>query len=286
MRWQLGRRSTNVEDQRGFGAGAGVSLGGGALLLIAVVATLMGADPSTVIDMLSQSRVAVDDGGQAPGGPPPAGDEQADFVSAVLGDTEDTWTALFAARGQRYTPPKLVLFSDAVRSACGLGSAAVGPFYCASDRKVYIDLAFFRDLERRFGAPGDFARAYVIAHEVGHHVQNLLGITEQVERRGARLGPAERNALSVRVELQADCFAGVWGHHAGAERHLLEAGDAEQGLRAAAAIGDDRLQRQAGGTVQPESWTHGSSQQRVEWLRRGLERGDVDACDTFGRAGD
>ncbi len=264
-----------------------MALGGGAMLLIAVVATLMGADPATVIDMLSQTgQVSVDDRGGDQGGPPPAGDEQADFVSRVLGDTEDTWTELFSASGRRYDPPRLVLFSNATRSACGMGSAAVGPFYCPGDRQVYIDLSFFHDLDARFGAPGDFARAYVIAHEVGHHVQNLLGITEQVERRAAGLDPSGRNALSVRVELQADCFAGVWGNHAGKERHLLEEGDVEEGLRAAAAIGDDRLQRRAGGTVQPESFTHGSSQQRVEWLRRGLERGDVEACDTFGRAGD
>ncbi len=286
MRWELGRRSENVEDRRGIGAGAGVTLGGGAMLLIAVAATLMGVDPRVVLDMLSQTQVAVDDGGDQTGGAPPADDKQAEFVARVLGDTEDTWTKLFAAGGRRYDPPKLVLFSDAVRSACGLGSAAVGPFYCPRDRKVYIDLSFYRDLAERFGAPGDFARAYVIAHEVGHHVQNLLGITEQVEQRGARAGPGGTNALSVRVELQADCFAGVWGHHAGTERHLLEEGDAEEGLRAAAAIGDDRLQRRAGGTVQPETFTHGSSQQRVEWLRRGLESGDVDACDTFARGAD
>ncbi len=286
MRWELGRRSTNVEDRRGIGAGAGVTLGGGAMLLIAVAATLMGVDPSTVLNILSQTQVAVDDGGGQTGGPPPAGDEQADFVSAVLGDTEDTWSEIFASGGRRYAPPKLVLFSNAVQSACGMSSAAVGPFYCPPDRKVYIDLSFFHDLDARFGAPGDFARAYVIAHEVGHHVQNSLGISEQVERSGARLDAAGRNALSVRVELQADCFAGVWGNHAGAQRHLLEDGDVEEGLRAAAAIGDDRLQRRAGGTVQPESFTHGTSQQRVEWLRRGLDRGDINACDTFGRGGD
>jgi len=286
MRWELGRRSENVEDRRGIGAGAGVTLGGGAMLLIAVAATLMGVDPRVVFDMLSQTQVAVDNGGTETGGAPPADDRQAEFVQRVLGDTEDTWTEIFSAGGRRYALPKLVLFSDAVRSACGLSSAAVGPFYCPPDAKVYIDVSFFRDLEQRFGAPGDFARAYVIAHEVGHHVQNLLGISEQVERRSAGLDAAGRNALSVRVELQADCFAGVWGNHAGSERHLLEEGDVEAGLRAAAAIGDDRLQRRAGGTVQPETWTHGSSQQRVEWLRRGLERGDVEACDTFKSARD
>ena len=258
MRWQLGRRSTNVEDRRGFGVG-GASLGGGALLLITVAAAFLGVDPSMLLQVIEGTRVAVDGGADAPGGPPPAGDEQADFVAAVLGDTEDTWQQLFVDANRRYEPPRLVLFSDAVNSGCGFGSAAVGPFYCPADRKVYIDLSFFRELDQRFGAPGDFAQAYVIAHEVGHHVQNLLGVADQVHRRQARAGEAERNELSVRLELQADCFAGVWGHHAGRQRDLLEAGDVEEGLNAAAAIGDDRLQRQAGGTVQPESWTHGSS---------------------------
>jgi len=283
MRWKLGRRSTNIEDRRGVrvGPGSGLRLGGGAVLLIAVVALLMGGDPGRILEILEQPQVTVS---EEPGSGPPAGpanDEQADFVAAVLGDTEDTWEQVLAEAGRRYQPPRLVLFSDAVQSACGLGSAAVGPFYCPGDRKVYIDLAFFRELDERFGAPGDFARAYVIAHEVGHHIQNLLGIADQVSRLSARLGAAERNALSVRQELQADCFAGVWGHHAGKQRDLLEQGDVEEGLDAAAAIGDDRLQRRAGGYVQPESWTHGSSAQRVRWFRRGLELGRVGECDTF-----
>jgi uncharacterized protein len=282
MRWQLGRRSTNVEDRRGMGMGSGAAMGGGMLLLITVAATFLGVDPSVLLQVIEGTRVAVDGGDDAPGGPPPAGDEQADFVSAVLGDTEDTWEQLFGSANRRYEPPRLVLFSNAVNSGCGFGSAAVGPFYCPMDRKVYIDLSFFRDLDQRFGAPGDFARAYVIAHEVGHHVQNLLGVSDRVQQGQVRAREAQRNELSVRLELQADCFAGVWGHHAGRQRDLLESGDVEEGLNAAAAIGDDRLQRQAGGTVQPESWTHGSSRQRAQWLRRGLETGDVQQCDTFG----
>jgi predicted metalloprotease len=283
MRWQMGRRSEHVEDRRGMRVGGGgVALGGGTVLVIALVAMLMGVDPTLILQGIEQTQVGVGDETQQRGGPPPEGDEQAAFVSVVLADTEDTWKALFAGGNQRYQEPTLVLFSDAVQSACGMSSAAVGPFYCPADRKVYIDLGFFRELDARFGAPGDFARAYVVAHEVGHHVQNLLGIAEQVQRMSARLGAEERNALSVRQELQADCFAGVWGHHARRERNLLEEGDVEEGLNAAAAIGDDRLQRHAGGRVQPESWTHGSSEQRVQWLRRGLESGDVSRCDTFG----
>jgi predicted metalloprotease len=202
------------------------------------------------------------------------------FASKVLADTEDTWQAIFQREtGRSYPPPTLVLFSDAVDSACGMNSAAVGPFYCPADQKVYIDLAFYRDLEQRFGAPGDFAQAYVIAHEVGHHVQNVTGVFEQVRRRSTA---QTANDLSVRQELQADCYAGVWGHYA-AQKQLLDPGDLEEGLNAAAAIGDDRIQRRTQGRVTPESWTHGSSQQRVEWFKRGMESGRPDACDTFSR---
>ena len=230
-------------------------------------------------------------GGDAPSAPtqsapPPSAsapgvrDETKDFVARVLGDTEDTWSAIFRKGGREYQPPKLVLFRGAVDSACGMASSAMGPFYCPSDDKVYLDRSFFEDLSRRFGAPGDFARAYVIAHEVGHHVQNQLGITQKVaqQRRGA--SEARSNALSVRVELQADCLAGVWGHYAG-QRNLLDPGDVEAGLSAAAAIGDDRLQQQSRGRVSPESFTHGSSAQRVRWFRAGLESGDVNQCNTF-----
>jgi hypothetical protein len=216
--------------------------------------------------------------------PPAAGaptDEGADFVSVVLADTEDTWSALFAQAGSRYQPPKLVLFSQVVRSACGMAQSAMGPFYCPPDQAVYIDLDFYRELRDRFGAPGDFAQAYVIAHEVGHHVQTLLGTSEQVRAAQQRAGEAQANALSVRLELQADCYAGVWAHHAQRSRQVLEAGDIEEGLGAAAAIGDDRLQQQTQGRVVPESFTHGSSQQRVEWFSRGLEQGSLEGCDTF-----
>jgi hypothetical protein len=262
--------------------GKAAPLGGGALLVILLIAFLTGEDPTQLLDAVNPPQVSVDGGGAYPsgGGDRPT-DEGADFVSVVLADTEDTWNALFAQRGERYREPNLVLFSDAVSSACGFNSAAVGPFYCPADDKVYLDLSFFADLHRRFGAPGDFAQAYVIAHEVGHHVQNLLGISDQVHRLRSRAGRAEANALSVRMELQADCLAGVWGYHANRQRRMLEPGDVEEGLRAAAAIGDDRLQRQAGGYVHPESWTHGSSEQRVRWLRRGLESGRMEVCDTF-----
>jgi predicted metalloprotease len=207
-----------------------------------------------------------------------------DFVAVVLADTEDTWRALFPRMGRQYEDPTLVLFSGAVRSACGMAGAAVGPFYCPADRKVYIDLAFYRDLKERFRAPGDFAQAYVIAHEVGHHVQTLLGISQDVAARRQRLDAARGNALAVRLELQADCLAGLWAHHADRARQILEVGDVEEALNAAAAIGDDRIQARTQGHVVPESFTHGTSEQRVRWFRRGLQTGDVEQCDTFGAA--
>jgi len=281
MRWREARRSRNIEDRRGLRPATGVKVGGGAVVLIAVVVLLLGGDPSTVLQMIGDTGPAM------MGEPAPAGtlgtpaDEAGEFVASVLGDTEDTWGPLFADMGRTYEAPMLVLFDDIVSSACGMNSAAVGPFYCPADRQVYIDLAFYRDLRERFGAPGDFAQAYVIAHEVGHHVQNQLGISDQVRAARSRAGRTEGNALSVRMELQADCLAGVWGYHAGTSRELLEQGDVEEALSAAAAIGDDRIQRQATGRVSPESWTHGSSEQRVRWFRRGLETGRVDRCDTF-----
>jgi predicted metalloprotease len=273
MRWQGGRRSENVEDRRGIG-GAGLKIGGLGALLFAVVAMLLGVDPRTVLQLLEQ-QPQVSTGGDAapPGGAAAPTDAQADFVSVVLADTEDTWEALLTAHGARYQKPTLVLFSDAVESACGYNTAATGPFYCPPDQKVYIDLSFFHELDRRFGAPGDFAQAYVVAHEVGHHVQNLLGVL------GGGGRGAAANAISVMQELQADCFAGVWAHHADAQRGVLEQGDVEEGLNAAAAIGDDRLQRSAGQRVSPESWTHGSSEQRVRWFRQGLQAGRMEACD-------
>jgi hypothetical protein len=258
----------------------GVPIGCGGLVLI-LLFVLLGGDPQQIVDVLGSgggpsASMPADGGGAGAGAP---GDELGRFASVVLADTEDTWGEIFAAQGVRYQQPTLVLFSDAVRSACGFNSAAVGPFYCPADSKVYLDLAFFDRLTRRFGAPGDFAQAYVIAHEVGHHVQNELGISRRVEQQRRRSrSDAEANEWSVRLELQADCLAGVWAYHA---RDLLEPGDVEEGMRAASAIGDDTLQRQAGARVRPESWTHGSSAQRVEWLRRGLASGDPDACDTF-----
>jgi hypothetical protein len=209
----------------------------------------------------------------------------ADFVSVVLADTEDTWGPIFAGAGAQYPPPRLVLFTDVVRSACGMAQSAMGPFYCPLDQKVYVDLGFYRDLRERFGAPGDFAQAYVIAHEVGHHVQTLRGVSQKVQDARGQLSQEEANQLSVMLELQADCYAGVWANHAGRARQVLEQGDVEEGLNAAAAIGDDRIQRQTQGTVVPEAFTHGSSQQRVSWFRRGLEAGSLEACDTFRAAG-
>lgn len=292
MRWRQGRRSENVEDRRGQRRpiGGGLRLGGGGLLLMLLVLWLLGADPMTLLSVLAGgagggSVVQVDPRGDPIGAPAPlpggAQDEQAEFVSVVLADTEDTWAEVFAAAGERYAPPRLVLFTDVVRSACGMAQAAMGPFYCPLDQKVYIDLGFYRDLQERFRAPGDFAQAYVIAHEVGHHVQTLLGISQQVQEQRQRVSQAQGNALSVRLELQADCFAGVWANHADRARQILEEGDVEEGLAAAAAIGDDRIQRRTQGTVVPESFTHGSSEQRVAWFRRGLESGGLDACDTF-----
>jgi predicted metalloprotease len=263
--------------------GAGVKVGGGMLLVVLLVSFLTGTNP---LDLLGGLEQGIEETGPAPGsdvGPgrtPPAEDKQADFVRAVLGDIEDTWGRLFSQGGGTYEPPRLVLFSGAVQSACGQASSAVGPFYCPPDRQVYLDLQFFRELSERFGAPGDFARAYVMAHEVGHHVQNLLGTAERVQRQRSRMDQASANALSVKMELQADCYAGVWGHSA-ARRNILEPGDVEAALAAATAIGDDRLQRQSRGVVVPESFTHGSSAQRVRWFRIGLEGGDVRRCDTF-----
>jgi hypothetical protein len=263
-------------------------LGGGGILLLLLGAWLLGVNPLTVLSVLAggggETLQLPDTGtgsepGSAAGGAP--ADAGADFVSVVLADTEDTWTELFAQSGARYAPPKLVLFTQVVRSACGTAQAAMGPFYCPLDQTVYIDLEFYRELRDRFGAPGDFAQAYVVAHEVGHHVQALLGTSEQVRAAQQRAGKAQANALSVRLELQADCYAGVWAHHANRARQVLEAGDVEEGLAAAAAIGDDRLQQQTQGEVMPEAFTHGSSKQRVEWFGRGMETGSLERCDTF-----
>ena len=285
MRWRGQRQSENVEDRRGRGPalGRGAGLGCGGLILVLVISWITGVNPMKLLQVAEQIQPPAVSVGEAEAVAPP-GDELGQFASTVLADTEEVWQKLFALQGTRYQPPRLVLFDGSVRSACGLNSAAVGPFYCPGDAKVYLDLSFFSELDRRFGAPGDFAAAYVIAHEVGHHVQNLLGYSGAVTRAQQDARSREQaNELSVRLELMADCLAGVWAYHANRDRDLLEPGDVEEGLTAAAAIGDDRMQRMATGTVQPESWTHGSSEMRVAWLRKGLERGDPDACDAFGR---
>jgi hypothetical protein len=281
MKWRGERESDAVEDRRGISIGrGGAVIGGGGLLLILLFSALTGTDPRRVLE-IAQGVSQVGDGPTETGPVGAPADETGKFAAVVLASTEDVWGQVFAERGQRYERPHLVLFSEAVRSACGTAESAVGPFYCSQDSQVYLDLGFFQELARRFGAPGDFARAYVIAHEVGHHVQNLLGTSERVAAAQQR-GAESANELSVKLELQADCFAGVWGARANQEHAWLEPGDVESGLAAAAAIGDDTLQRQAGGAVQPESWTHGSSAMRVRWLKAGLSSGDPAACDTFG----
>jgi len=298
MRWKDRRRSDNVEDRRGqrpqyASAGAAplllrflpalvrsktgrtllivgvVVIFGGRMLGVDVLGLLLGGGGTTALAPAGQQQFSAQE------------QEQADFVSVVLAETEDTWNQIFRAQGKQYREPTLVLFSGRVNSACGMASAAVGPFYCPGDQQLYIDLSFFRDLSQRHGAPGDFAQAYVVAHEVGHHVQTLLGISQQVRAAGQGRSKAEVNALSVRQELQADCFAGLWGYAANTQQQLLEPGDLEEALAAATAIGDDRLQQQAGQRVVPDSFTHGTSEQRVRWFRKGFESGDLAACDTF-----
>ena len=285
MRFENGERRSNVEDRRGsrFGRGSRGRRAGGigiGTILIALVAMYFGVDPSVVLNNAGVGGVST--GPSAEITPQaPVDDEMGRFVSMVLADTEKTWHGLFRAGGQQYREPKLVLFTGATRTACGIGQAAMGPFYCPADQKVYIDLSFYDDLRSRFRAPGDFAQAYVIAHEIGHHVQNLLGISSRVQSARQRMSEREGNQLSVKLELQADCLAGVWAHHADRARNVLESGDIEEGLAAAAAIGDDRLQRQAQGYAVPDSFTHGSSEQRVRWFRTGLASGEVSQCNTF-----
>jgi predicted metalloprotease len=276
MRWTMGRRSDNIEDRRGANVPlvAGGGLGTVAIILLAL---FFGFDPSVLLQTDAPQPGPRSEAPTAPSGR----DDLRDFVSVVLADTEDTWRALFRRMNREYRDPRLVLFSGAVQSACGMAGEAVGPFYCPADQKLYLDLSFFRALRDRFGAPGDFAQAYVIAHEVGHHVQTLLGISERVMAQRQRADQATANALSVRQELQADCLAGVWAHNANQARQILEAGDLEEALRAAAAIGDDRLQQRSQGRVVPESFTHGSSAQRVRWFKQGFSSGDIRQCDTF-----
>lgn len=280
MRWEMGRKSSNVEDNRGGRMPRGVKGGGIGILLLALVGMYFGIDPSTILNM-----------GEALQGPSPqvskpyqaSAEEKklTDFVSVVLADTEDTWNQIFSAAHKTYTEPKLVLFSDAVESACGFAQAAMGPFYCPADQKVYIDLSFYRDLRAKLNSPGDFAQAYVIAHEVGHHVQNLLGISNKMAEQRRRLSEVQYNKLSVKLELQADCLAGVWANHADRVRRVVEPGDIEEALNAASNIGDDRLQRRSKGHITPDSFTHGSSAQRVKWFRKGFQSGTLGSCDTF-----
>lgn len=284
MRWEGQRESENIEDRRGMSparlSGAG-GLGLGGIVLVLAVSYFTGTNPLTLINMLNGVQSMTESPAPTESGPTaPPSDQLGKFAAVVLADTETTWKQLL---GPDYEEPRLVLFSDGVRSACGTTSSAVGPFYCPGDHKVYLDLTFFHEMAQRLGAPGDFAQAYVIAHEVGHHVQNLTGVSAKITRLQHQGSEKEANALSVRMELQADCYAGVWGYHAKRERNLIEPGDFEAGLKAAAAIGDDRLKKMGQSYVQPESWTHGSSDQRVTWLRRGLESGDPKACNTFER---
>ncbi|MCC4115614.1 zinc metallopeptidase [Aromatoleum toluclasticum] len=287
MLFRNGRESDNIEDRRddggGGGFGGGRSIGVGTVVL-ALVAMYFGIDPRVVLDTASVTQPRPAEAVRRSAPRSPAEDELARFASMVLADTEDTWGTIFKAAGGRYKDPHMVLYTGATRSACGVGQAAMGPFYCPADQKVYLDLSFFNELKNRFRAPGDFAQAYVIAHEVGHHVQNLLGISEKVQQARERVSERQGNQLSVRLELQADCLAGVWAHHADRSRQVLEAGDVEEALAAATAIGDDRLQQQSQGRVMPDSFTHGSSAQRVRWFRIGLEKGALQSCDTFNTA--
>lgn len=279
MRWRSGRRSSNVEDRRGVRVTRKAAGGGIGIIVIALIAMYFGIDPSIFLSQqVPTSSVSTQ---QTTRQIPAAENQLAEFVSVVLADTEDTWNDLFSQMGKTYQEPRLVLFSGAVQSACGFSQAAMGPFYCPADQKVYIDLSFYRDLKNRHGAPGDFAQAYVIAHEIGHHVQTLLGISEKVHSARRRVSQAEGNRLSVMQELQADCFAGIWAHHADRARQILEAGDIEEALGAASAIGDDRLQRKSRGYVTPDSFTHGSSSQRVRWFKQGFQSGDIRDCNTF-----
>lgn len=275
MLWQGRRQSSNVEDRRGIGAG-GLAIGGGVIGVIALIINLlMGGDPSQIPELLPQQQSQPMSAEQAA-----ADEERAQFVKVVLAETEDVWNSIIAKQGQDYREPTLVLFRNIVQSGCGNASAASGPFYCPADQKLYIDLSFYEELQSRFNAPGDFAMAYVIAHEVGHHVQNLLGLTDKMARERERLSEAAYNKLSVKLELQADFFAGVWAHFANRAK-ILEAGDIEEALNAANAIGDDRLQRQAQGTVVPDAFTHGTSEQRMYWFKKGFETGDPSQGDTF-----
>jgi len=282
MRWRDSRQSDNIEDRRGMSIPRGAKIGGISglgLLAVVLIGIFLGIDPTILLQggpEIQTPSVSVQRSGR-----PAVNDDLRDFVAVVLAETEDVWYEAFRKMGRTYQAPTLVLFSGAVESACGIAGSAVGPFYCPSDHKIYLDLNFFEDLRTRFGASGDFAQAYVIAHEVGHHVQTLLGISKKVNELQSRANPSERNKLSVRMELQADCFAGVWAHQADKSRQILEAGDIEEGLNAASAIGDDRIQRKTQGYVVPDAFTHGSAAQRVRWFNLGFELGNPQVCDTF-----
>ena len=282
MRWRGERESSNVEDRRGMSGGGRIAIGGGlGTLIIIIIAVLLGADPQQLLRQMPTDAPAP--ASQGPRNTNPQEDELKQFVSVVLGKTEDVWQEVFQQNGKTYREPTLVLFSDRVQSACGLGSAASGPFYCPGDQKVYIDLSFYEELRRRFSSPGDFAQAYVIAHEIGHHVQKLLGISDRVDAMQRRMSEVDANKLSVRLELQADFFAGVWARHV-QKQGLLEQGDIEEALQAASAIGDDAIQRQSSGSVVPDSFTHGTSEQRLRWFRKGFDTGDIRQGDTFAAA--
>ena len=280
MRWKTGRRSSNVEDRRGRRiSGGGIKGGGIGIVLLALVGMYFGIDPSVILN--SSLLQGEGETQQTERVANPEEDRLADFVSVVLADTEDTWETIFREGGSAYEKPKLILFTGEVKSACGFAQSATGPFYCPADRNVYIDLGFYKELKDKLNAPGDFAQAYVVAHEIGHHVQNLLGISEKVQAQHSSISEAAYNKLSVKVELQADCFAGVWANHANRVRSILEPGDVEEALNAASMIGDDHLQKQSRGYVVPDSFTHGSSAQRVQWFRTGLQSGNVNSCNTF-----
>lgn len=294
MKWEGNRTSSNVEDRRGGGTGGGSDLGGllsgllggrnisiGTIVLALLGGWIFGINPLTILNVLNGGSPPAQVQRQASGQRPPADDHMATFVSTVLADTEDVWKDIFIKSGSTYQDPRLVLFRGSTQTACGRGNASMGPFYCPADQKVYIDLGFYDTLKKDLGAPGDFAQAYVIAHEVGHHVQNLLGISGKVDEMQHRISKAKYNALSVRLELQADCFAGVWANHAQTARQVLEKGDVEEAMNAAAKIGDDALQGASGGAVVPESFTHGTSAQRQHWFNAGLKTGSLKDCDTF-----
>jgi len=281
MRWKDGRRSTNIEDRRGQRIPGGIKGGGIGILLLALVGMYFGIDPGLILNMGDAIQGPATESAPQTVPVDPRQEQEKEFISVVLADTEDVWSQVFKEMGGRYEKPTLVLFTGAVKSACGFAQAAMGPFYCPGDRKVYIDLAFFDELQHQLNAPGDFAQAYVVAHEIGHHVQKLLGISDKVDGLRRRLPQREFNKVSVRLELQADCFSGVWANRADRMRNILEPGDIEEALNTASHIGDDRLQKQSRGYVTPDSFTHGSSAQRVRWFKRGYESGDIRSCDTF-----